>query len=170
MTLAEGTLLRPASSLRGTIRVPSDKSIAHRALICAALATGESRVRLRQPGQDVRSTLGALRSLGVEARATESEHGMNVDLVGLGDGQSIGRLGSGIGDCGNSGTSMRLLSGVLASGLGVATLIGDESLSSPPMGSVAEPLRAMGADIELSDNHSPITVRGRRPLRTFDHD
>src|SRR3954471_3279106 len=105
MTLAEGTLLRPAPSLRGTIRVPSDKSIAHRALICAALATGESRVRLRQPGADVRSTLGALRSLGVEAEATDFDDGLEVRLVGLGDGQAIGRLGSGIGDCGNSGTS-----------------------------------------------------------------
>src|SRR6187551_2852663 len=109
MTLAPSSLLRPVPSLRGTLRVPSDKSIAHRALIFAALATGESRVLLRQPGEDVRSSLGALRSLGVEASATETDGGLDVTVVGLGDGRAIGRLGSGAADCGNSGTSMRLL-------------------------------------------------------------
>src|SRR3954470_11173249 len=107
MTLAEGTLLRPAPSLRGTIRVPSDKSIAHRALICAALATGESRVRLREPGADIRSTLGALLSLGVDARATDTDDAGDVVVLGLRDGRSRGRLGPGTADSGNSCTSMR---------------------------------------------------------------
>src|SRR4051794_7412467 len=169
MSLAQRTLLGPSPSLRGTIRVPSDKSIAHRALICAALATGESHVILREPGEDVRSTLGALRSLGVEASATESADGLEVTIGGLGDGNSIGRVGAGTADCGNSGTSMRLLAGVLASGAGVATLVGDESLGRRPMARVADPLRAMGAQIELSNGHAPMVVRGRR-LRAVEHD
>src|SRR3954469_17131950 len=169
MTLAEGTLLRPAPSLHGTIRVPSDKSIAHRALICAALATGDSRVRLREPGADVRSTLGALLSLGVDARATDTDDGLDVDVLGLGDGRSLGRLGSGTADCGNSGTSMRLLAGALAGAKGVATLVGDESLGRRPMDRVAAPLRAMDAEVHTTDGHAPLVVTGRRPLRSIEH-
>src|SRR5436190_1286851 len=71
MTVDQRTQLRPAASLRGTVKVPSDKSIAHRALICGALATGESRIRLREPGEDVRSTLGALRALDAEVHTTD---------------------------------------------------------------------------------------------------
>jgi 3-phosphoshikimate 1-carboxyvinyltransferase len=170
MSLAQRTLLGPAPSLRGTIRVPSDKSIAHRALICAALATGESNVFLREPGADVRSTLSAVRSLGVEATATDVEGGVEVKVLGLGDGNSIGQLHPGTGDCGNSGTSMRLLAGALAAGAGIATLVGDESLSRRPMARIADPLRAMGAEIDLTTGHAPIVVRGRRPLRAVEHD
>jgi 3-phosphoshikimate 1-carboxyvinyltransferase len=155
--------------LRGTISVPSDKSIAHRALICAALAHGESRIVLHEPGEDVRSTLSALRSLGVDARATDLEEGLGVRVVGLGTDREIGRLGGGTVDCGNSGTSMRLLTGALASGGALATLVGDESLSRRPMARVADPLRAMGAEIDLNDGHAPVIVSGRRPLRAMDH-
>jgi 3-phosphoshikimate 1-carboxyvinyltransferase len=169
MTLAPSALLRPAPSLRGTIRMPSDKSIAHRALIFGALATGASRVLLREPGDDVRSTLAALRSLGVEATATDTDHGLDVTVVGLGDGRSIGRLGSGMVDCGNSGTSMRLLTGALVSGAGVATLVGDESLGRRPMDRVAAPLREMDAEVHTTDGHAPLVVTGRRPLRSVEH-
>ena len=141
--------------------MPSDKSIAHRALICAALAAGESRIGLRTPGEDVRSTLRALRSLGVRAEATELEEGVEVGVSGLGDVESIGRLAGGVGDCGNSGTTMRLLAGALASGAGRATLVGDESLSRRPMERVADPLRAMGADIDL--DRRPRTNDRARP-------
>lgn len=169
MTIATSQALRPAAALRGTIVLPADKSIAHRALICAALASGRSRITVREPGEDVRSTLGALRTLGVDARTTDFEDGIEVSLTGLGDGDSIGRVGSGVADCGNSGTSMRLLAGAVASGSGVATLTGDESLSRRPMGRVAEPLRHMGAEISLTNDRAPIVVRGRRPLRPADH-
>jgi 3-phosphoshikimate 1-carboxyvinyltransferase len=159
MTVVQARILRRARELRGTLELPSDKSIAHRALICAALAEGESRIRLRQPGADVLSTLGALRSLGVEA----SREGDHVTIVGQ------EQLGAGVADCGNSGTSMRLLAGACASGSGVASLVGDKSLTRRPMARVADPLRAMGAEIELDDGHAPLVVRGRRPLRAFDH-
>jgi 3-phosphoshikimate 1-carboxyvinyltransferase len=170
MTLVRADALTAAAPLHGTLELPSDKSIAHRALICAALAHGDSGIVLRAPGADVRSTIGALRTLGVEMEATDLEHGLEVAVNGLGDRSGIGRLGSGVADCGNSGTSMRLLTGALASGAGVATLIGDESLSRRPMTRVAEPLRAMGADIELNDGRAPVIVHGHRPLRALDHE
>jgi 3-phosphoshikimate 1-carboxyvinyltransferase len=169
MTVATSPRLMPAAALRGMINVPSDKSIAHRALICAALASGVSRIGLRTPGEDVRSTLRALQSLGVQADATELEDGLQVEVTGLGDTGALGRLGRGVGDCGNSGTSMRLLAGALASGCGAATLVGDRSLSRRPMARVADPLRAMGAEIDLTYGHAPVRVRGLRPLRAMEH-
>jgi 3-phosphoshikimate 1-carboxyvinyltransferase len=161
--------LRPASRLEGSIRVPSDKSIAHRALICAALAIGRSRITLREPGADLMSTISALQSLGVSISAQKSGDLALVSVDGLGDASSLGALSSGVGDCGNSGTSMRLMAGAVASGSGVATLMGDESLSRRPMQRVADPLRAMGAEIELNEGHAPLVVHGRRPLRAMEH-
>jgi 3-phosphoshikimate 1-carboxyvinyltransferase len=159
MTLGLSQALTAAPRLRGSLELPSDKSIAHRALICAALATGDSGIRLRQPGADVLSTISALRSLGVDV----SYDGGIVQATGL------ERLGPGVADCGNSGTSMRLLAGALAHGSGSAILTGDESLSRRPMARVGDPLRAMGAEISLNEGHAPIIVRGRRPLRAMDH-
>lgn len=161
--------LRPASSLEGSIRVPSDKSIAHRALICAALANGRSKITLRAPGADLMSTISALKSLGASMSAQKSGDLTLVSVYGLGDGSSLGALSSGVGDCGNSGTSMRLMAGAGASGSGLATLVGDESLSRRPMQRVADPLRAMGAEIELNEGHAPLVVRGRRSLRAIEH-
>ena len=160
--------LRPVVTLRGALEVPSDKSIAHRALICAALAAGKSRVVLRHPGGDVQSTIGALRSLGVEIAVADNGDEVVVSVDGRGEGASIAALGSGSVDCGNSGTSMRLLTGALAVGSGTVTLIGDESLSGRPMTRVADPLRQMGADVQLTEGHAPVVVRGLRPLRAID--
>jgi 3-phosphoshikimate 1-carboxyvinyltransferase len=101
---------------------------------------------------------------------TEEGEALAVTLSGLGDEGSIGRLDSGTADCGNSGTSMRLLAGALASGSGTATLVGDASLSSRPMERVAEPLRLMGAAVDLDGGHAPVIVSGRRPLRPINYD
>lgn len=169
MTLVHGQPLKPASSLGGSISVPSDKSIAHRALICAALANGHSAISLREPGQDVLSTVSALRSLDAEIEAELVGDVVVVEVEGRGDRSSIAGLAGGTADCGNSGTSMRLLAGALASGSGVGSLIGDASLSSRPMERVAAPLRLMGAQIDLANGHAPVAVRGRRPLRALDH-
>jgi 3-phosphoshikimate 1-carboxyvinyltransferase len=141
-----GRPLSAPASLRGTIEVPSDKSIAHRALIFSALAEGESAITLREPGQDVLSTMAALEAL-----------------------KTNGRLGSGTADCGNSGTTMRLLAGALASIAGASVLTGDASLSRRPMERVAAPLRLMTADIDTTDGHAPLTIRGRRPLVALEH-
>jgi 3-phosphoshikimate 1-carboxyvinyltransferase len=169
MTVVAAEVLRPAASLAGTLKLPSDKSIAHRALICAALAHGESTIELRQPGADVRSTIGALRSLGVDIGVHDRGADLSVTVSGLGAPGSLGQLRGGDADCGNSGTSMRLLAGALASGSGSARLTGDDSLSQRPMERVASPLRAMGADVTLTDGHAPLIVRGRGPLRAIDH-
>jgi 3-phosphoshikimate 1-carboxyvinyltransferase len=168
MTVSGRQLLRPAASLEGSIRVPSDKSVAHRALICAALAHGKSEIELFEPGADVLSTIGALRQLGARIQTYEA-HAVFVDVDGLGDASSIGALPGGTADCGNSGTTMRLLCGALASGAGVATLTGDSSLTHRPMQRVTDPLHEMGAHFSLNDGHAPLVVRGRRPLRAADH-
>ena len=134
-------VLTPTRRLRGTIAVPSDKSIAHRALIVASLAKSESNIRLDEPGEDVLSTKSALAAIP-----------------------------SGTIECGNSGTTMRLLAGVLAATPGTFTLTGDASLSGRPMERVAAPLRAMGAEIETTDGHAPLTIRGHAPLCAMRHE
>jgi 3-phosphoshikimate 1-carboxyvinyltransferase len=128
--------------LSGVVPVPPDKSITHRALIFAALATGTSRVGSPRMGGDNRSTLDALRALGIEA----TERGESIELHGLGlEGL---RAPSGELDCGNSGTTMRLLAGVLAAQRFRTVLVGDASLSKRPMARIATPLRLRGARIE----------------------
>ncbi len=170
MTVAQGQRLGQASSLEGSISVPSDKSISHRALICAALASGRSEISLRDAGADVLSTISALVSLGARIKSGPVGDIHLVEVDGLGDGTSIGALPGGVADCGNSGTSARLLAGVLASGSGSSRLMGDDSLSKRPMERIAAPLRLMGADIGLDEGHAPVVVTGRRPLRPIDYE
>lgn len=133
--------------LRGSIRVPGDKSISHRALILNAIADGPSRITGLSAGADVASTLGCLRALGVAA-----------DPDGV-RGRGFGGLreASGPLDCGNSGTTMRLLAGLLSGRPFESTLVGDESLSARPMERIVEPLRRMGAHAEVT----PLRVGGR---------
>ena len=169
MTLAQGQLLRPAAALDGSISVPSDKSIAHRALICGALANGRSEISLDAPGEDVLSTVSALSALGAKVNAQPVGDVHLVEIEGQGDAFGIAALSGGTADCGNSGTSMRLLAGALASGSGLARLVGDSSLSRRPMERVAEPLREMGAEIHLSDGHAPVVIYGRHPLQPIDY-
>lgn len=131
-----------ATPLRGVVPVPSDKSITHRALILGALARGRSVVRASHVGDDNRSTLAALRALGV--RAEGDGHETTIEgggLLGL-------RAPSAPLDCGNSGTTMRLLAGVLAAQRFASVLVGDASLSKRPMARIAGPLRLRGARIE----------------------
>jgi 3-phosphoshikimate 1-carboxyvinyltransferase len=128
--------------LVGSVPVPGDKSIAHRAILLAGLASGRCRVEGGSVGEDNLSTLGALQAMGV--RSAEEEGALVVDGVGLhGLTAPAGPL-----DCGNSGTTMRLLCGVLAAQAFGAELVGDASLSRRPMGRVAAPLRLRGARIE----------------------
>jgi 3-phosphoshikimate 1-carboxyvinyltransferase len=167
--------VRPARVLRGELRVPADKSIAHRALLFNAMSSGDAEVVLRRPGGDLRSTVAVLRTLGAVTGLHEGDDGVvRVRVRGGGELGAAGLPGAGgeTLDCGNSGTSMRLLMGALA-GRGeqhtAATLIGDASLSRRPMERAAGPLRAMGADISTTDGHAPVQVLGRRPLRAVDH-
>lgn len=162
-------LLRAPGRLRGSLVLPSDKSIAHRALIAASLAAGTSTITLRAPGQDVLSTISALRALGVAIRDVDGAGVVRLEVDGRGGEGDVGRLGDASADCGNSGTTMRLLAGALACGSGAVRLTGDESLSRRPMERVSAPLRQMGADVRTTDGHAPVLVIGRRALRALDH-
>ncbi len=159
-----------ARRLRGDLRLPGDKSISHRALILAALASGESRIHGAGDGADVRSTASVLRALGVTVERSPGG-GSTVDYRV----QSAGVAGlaqpTTVLDCGNSGTSLRLLAGVLAGSPVTATLDGDDSLRRRPVARIIEPLRAMGADLHgrQGDTLPPVTVVGHSPLRAIDH-
>ena len=155
--------ITPARRLRGRLRVPGDKSIAHRYALLAALADGPSTLIHFAPGADCRSTLACLRGLGVEIEEGPSG---TVTILGRGFGQL--RSPSGALDCGNSGTTMRLISGVLAGSPFSTTLVGDASLSRRPMRRVIEPLERMGARLEATDGHAPLTIHGT-PLRAIAH-
>src|SRR5436309_1900099 len=147
----------PARRLRGRIRVPGDKSIAHRYALLAGLAEGRSSIANFAPGADCRSTLACLQRLGVEV--ADDANGAVILL-----GRGLGRLcspGAAL-DAGNSGTTMRLLAGVLAGHQFSSTIVGDSSLSKRPMRRVIAPLEAMGARIEAVDGRPPLTVRGTR--------
>jgi 3-phosphoshikimate 1-carboxyvinyltransferase len=156
--------IAPARRLRGRLTVPGDKSIAHRYALLAALAEGRSTLAHFAPGADCRSTLACLRGLGVEVE--EGADG-TVTLLGRGFGQL--RSPAAPLDAGNSGTTMRLLAGVLAGHSFSATMVGDASLSHRPMRRVMAPLERMGARIEAVDGHPPLTIHGTR-LRAIAHE
>ena len=147
----------PAHRVEGRIRVPGDKSIAHRYAILAALAEGRSELSNFAPGADCRSTVGCLRSLGVDI-----QEGPTGTFTVFGRGFGTLRAPDGPIDAGNSGTTMRLMAGVVAGYPFTTTLIGDSSLSRRPMRRVMEPLALMGARLEATDGHPPLTVHGAR--------
>jgi 3-phosphoshikimate 1-carboxyvinyltransferase len=152
--------------LRGEVRVPGDKSIGHRSLMLGALADGLVEVSGLGTGEDNRATQAILGQLGVRIE----RDGTDARVWGVGlDGL---RPPAGPLDCGNSGTTMRLMLGILAGQPFEATFIGDESLSRRPMRRVLEPLSQMGLEIlEARDGtYAPIRVRGRRPLRAIVYD
>jgi 3-phosphoshikimate 1-carboxyvinyltransferase len=139
----------------GSLRVPGDKSISHRALIFGALSQGESRVTDILESADVHSTAGVLRTLGIDIPE------LSPDFVIRGRGSRGLRQPSRNLDCGNSGTTTRLMAGVVAASVLHATFIGDASLSRRPMGRVARPLEAMGARFELPPHGGlPMTIHG----------
>jgi 3-phosphoshikimate 1-carboxyvinyltransferase len=152
-------VIRPAKRLRGTIAVPGDKSISHRAAMLNALAEGEAAVHNFLPGEDCLSTLRVLRALGVEAALDESGAMPVLRIRGAGlDGL---REGGDVLDCGNSGTTMRLMCGILAGQPLLSVLTGDGSLRSRPMARVIEPLHRMGARIESREGGlAPLVIRG----------
>ena len=154
-------LIRPApSGVRGEITLPGDKSISHRAVMFAAIAQGESRIVNCSSGGDNRSTIGAFRSLGVEI----DQQGAEIQVKGKG-WRGL-HAATGTIDCGNSGTTMRLLSGLLAGCSFDSRLDGDSSLRSRPMKRVMAPLSEMGAEIisESGENRAPLRIHGK-PLR-----
>lgn len=166
MSASRATLVRPARRVRGAVSVPPDKSISHRYALLAAVAEGTTTIDDYSTGADCRSTLHCLQALGVPVAATETAHGLQVRIQGRPDGFDAPR---GPIDCGNSGTTMRLLAGLLASQPFQATLVGDPSLSSRPMRRVAAPLSAMGATLDLGEGgRPPLTITGG-PLTAITH-
>ncbi len=160
--MASEITVEPGGPLRGELRVPGDKSISHRALICNALAAGEATITGLLDSADCRSTMACLRRWGVEF----DEHGDTV--VVRSPGQDGFSPSSGVLDCGNSGTSIRLLSGVAAGLPFRSTFDGDESLRGRPMRRVLEPLASMGAGVD-SRSTAPYWVDGSNGLsRGFD--
>lgn len=166
MAVPRATLVRPARHVRGALRVPPDKSIAHRYALLAAIADGVTVIDDYSTGADCQSTLGCLERLGVAVTRTTSDAGQRVTIQGRPDGFSP--PGTAL-DCGNSGTTMRLLSGLLAAQPFTTTLVGDASLTSRPMRRVMTPLTAMGAVFEAAaGGRPPLRVTGG-PLRGLTH-
>ncbi|HVP55745.1 MAG TPA: 3-phosphoshikimate 1-carboxyvinyltransferase [Candidatus Eisenbacteria bacterium] len=156
MLPSDSVLVRPARNVLGSLRVPGDKSISHRYAMLAALAPGRSRFENYSPGADCNSTLGCVRALGCNVERDEKGA-----VVIEGIGPQLKPPSTPL-DCGNSGSTMRMLSGIVAAQPFTSEMIGDESLSRRPMKRVMEPLRRMGAEITATDDHAPLRIRGTR--------
>jgi 3-phosphoshikimate 1-carboxyvinyltransferase len=152
----------PARRVHGRLRVPGDKSISHRYALIAALADGRSELRNYAPGADCRSTLTCLRGLGVDVTIDRD----TITVQGRGFEQF--RSPSAPLDAGNSGTTMRMMAGILVAQVFDSQLVGDASLSRRPMRRVIEPLARMGARIDSVEGHAPLTVHGT-PLQAIAH-
>jgi 3-phosphoshikimate 1-carboxyvinyltransferase len=146
-------VVSPAKSFRGSLTLPGDKSISHRYAMLAGFADGTSRLTNFSTGADPHSSLGCMAAMGAKV-ATE---GRTISVTGTGGvlAQPKGNL-----DCGNSGSTMRMLAGLVAAQDGNYHLIGDESLTPRPMERIRKPLEQMGARIDLTDGHAPMTVHG----------
>lgn len=166
MTVARATEVRPARALRGALEVPSDKSISHRYALLSALAGGVTTIDRYSTGADCLSTLACLDALGIAITRQETPDGLQVRVHGGG-----GRFDapSGDVDCGNSGTTMRLLAGILAAAPFTARMVGDQSLSARPMRRVIAPLTAMGAHIASAEGGRPPLVVTGGPLCGITH-
>jgi 3-phosphoshikimate 1-carboxyvinyltransferase len=150
----------PVSYLRGEVVLPGDKSVSHRSAILASMANGATSIENFSASADCASTLECLRSLGVEIERDDS----HVSVNGVGK-TGFARPAAPL-DCGNSGTTMRLLSGVLAGQGFDSILTGDDSLRKRPMRRVITPLSSMGAIIDAADGVAPLFIRGQNPLRS----
>lgn len=149
--------IRPARNIVGTVRLPGDKSISHRYAMLGAVAEGRTTIRNFSSAADCASTLDCLRALGVEIQA----EGSAVTIAGAGLGGM--RRPERMMDAGNSGSTIRMLSGILAGQSFTSSITGDESLRRRPMGRVIEPLRQMGAEISARDgNYAPLEISGGR--------
>jgi len=152
-----------AGPLKGSIKVPGDKSISHRSIMLGSIADGVTRVSGFLEGEDSLATLNAFRDMGVKIE----RNGSNVTINGVGKyglKEPINSL-----NLGNSGTSIRLMSGLLSAQSFDSELCGDESLSKRPMGRVIEPLRLMGADISGNDSKPPLLIKGGKQLSSIEY-
>ncbi|HKY45488.1 MAG TPA: 3-phosphoshikimate 1-carboxyvinyltransferase [Pyrinomonadaceae bacterium] len=148
--------LTPAHSIKGKLRLPGDKSISHRAALIAAMASNSCEISNFSTARDCASTVSCLRELGI---SIEDKKGKLL----FSGGQTLVAPNKAL-DCGNSGSTLRILAGVLAGHDLSAELVGDESLSSRPMRRIIEPLELMGAKIESTDGKAPLKIRGSNKL------
>jgi len=148
--------LTPARRLKGQLTLPGDKSISHRAAMIAALSSGASEIHNFSTARDCASTIDCLLKLGVSIQ-------FNQDRIAFSGGGKLTASTEPL-DCGNSGSTMRILAGVLAGHDLTAELIGDESLSARPMRRIIEPLELMGASIQSTDGKPPLNIRGSDKL------
>src|SRR5437588_1240205 len=146
-------VVRPAENILGSIRLPGDKSISHRYAMLGAIAEGATRLRNFSTGADCASTLACMRSLGASVTSSNGE----IVIEGR-----AGKLAPSSGplDCGNAGSTLRMLSGILAGQPFASELVGDDSLSRRPMRRIIEPLSRMGAEISSQDGHAPLRING----------
>lgn len=155
---------KPVRAIKGEITVPGDKSISHRSIIFGAIAKGTTIINGFLDGEDCMATLKAFQAMGVSIEGPD-EH----QVVIHGVGKHGLKKPEQVIDCGNSGTSMRLLAGLLAAQPFDSQLTGDESLLKRPMLRISKPLTQMGADITTVDGKPPITIRGGRELNGIDY-
>jgi 3-phosphoshikimate 1-carboxyvinyltransferase len=155
--------IKPARRLRGSLTLPGDKSISHRAALLSAMATGETRIENFATSADCASTLSCLKELGVEIWRERTK------IFIRGVGKTGFRAPTKNLDCGNSGTTVRLLAGILAGQNFDSVLTGDESLEKRPMKRIIEPLEMMGARIESENNCAPLKIYGKTPLRAINY-
>jgi 3-phosphoshikimate 1-carboxyvinyltransferase len=155
-------VVSPASNILGSLRLPGDKSISHRYAMLAAFAEGTSHLSNFSSGADPHSTLACMEQLSADV-----EHQENGVIAVAGRAGAFAAPSS-LLDCGNSGSTMRMLAGLLAAQPFPSTLIGDASLTRRPMERIRVPLSAMGAHVNLTDGHAPVTIHGG-PLRGVDY-
>jgi 3-phosphoshikimate 1-carboxyvinyltransferase len=160
-TATQERIIRPARNVYGSVRLPGDKSISHRYGMLAAFAEGTSRFTNFSTGADCASTLACMQVLG--ATVARQDDGL-VAVTGVGGHVTPSSEPL---DCGNSGSTMRMMSGLLAAQTGTFTLTGDASLSRRPMERIRKPLELMGARLTLTEGHAPITIHGG-PLAAID--
>ncbi|MEA2537864.1 MAG: 3-phosphoshikimate 1-carboxyvinyltransferase [Chloroflexota bacterium] len=163
-------IVAPASRLRGEPGLPGDKSISHRALLLAALAEGESPIEAAGDGEDVRTMAALIERLGARVERVAGD-GRTVSYRVVSPGIDGLHEADGVLDCRNSGTTLRLMAGVLAGLPATHVLDGDDSLRRRPVARIIEPLRSMGAVLHARRNDSvpPLTVIGHSPLRAIDY-
>ncbi len=161
-TQPEERIVRPARNVHGSLRLPGDKSISHRYGMLAAFAEGVSRFTNFSTGADCASTLSCMESLGAKINRINNEA---VEITGVAGCVTPSNHSL---DCGNSGSTMRMVSGLLAPQQGDFTLVGDASLSRRPMERIRKPLEAMSARLTLTDGHAPLMIHGS-PLHPIDY-
>lgn len=164
MSARRDWIAAPGGALHGTLAVPGDKSVSHRAVMLGAIAEGCTRIDGFLEGEDTRATAAVFARLGVRIEAPQAGvrivHGVGLHGLQPADAPL---------DCGNAGTAMRLLAGLLAAQRFDSVLVGDASLSRRPMRRVIEPLARMGARIDAEDGHAPLRIRGGQALRGIDY-